>query len=254
MKRLQEAILVLILLPLALPAQREYLDSLFVQANRLYEHQRYAEAANTYNEILSQGYEHPSLYYNAGNAYFKLGRLGEAIWSYEKGLRLRPGDDDLKFNLKIANARIVDRVEAPEPLFLLKGYRALKRGFSPAQWLQMISLFFSVSGIVHFTSRFSPPLLGRMLRRILALGIGMTVISALLFVDLYFEISENEEAVVITTEGRVYSAPADISELLFRVHEGTKVTITGSQYPWTEIELIDGNKGWIRSDRLSEGL
>ncbi|MEE9167657.1 MAG: tetratricopeptide repeat protein [Candidatus Neomarinimicrobiota bacterium] len=233
-------------IPPGLFSQQDYVDSLFIQANRYYEGGQHAEAANTYNRILDQGFEHPDLYYNLGNAYYQLGWLGEAIWAYEKGLQLNPGDTDLGFNLQVTNARTVDRVEAPEVFFLLKWYGALKNRFSPTQWMSIISVIFFSTGIVFSVSRFILTNFRRLLGNFVVLGVVATIISGLVFADRYLEVSERKEAIVIVREGKVFSEPTEVSNLMFVVHSGTKAQIKSSRDPWFEIELMDGKRGWIR--------
>ncbi|MFQ6616364.1 MAG: tetratricopeptide repeat protein [Fidelibacterota bacterium] len=235
-----------------LKAQTEYLDSLYAQANRYYQEGDYGMAANTYDRIMRQGYAHVNLYYNLGNAYYQLGRLGEAIWAYEKGLEVKPRDPDLKFNLSVARARTLDRVEIPEPLFLLKWYGGLKRALSPRGWLNLTTGFFFVSGLFYSVSRFAKRRLRTSGLRTVAAGLLLTGLSGLLFADAYFDLSEKEEGIVVTREGRVFSAPTGTGSLLFVVHEGTKAEITGQQDGWAEIQLIDGKKGWISDDKLKK--
>ena len=250
MKRLELLFLFFLLLPIGLLAQREFIDSLFIQANNFYINQQYAEASNTYNRILDQGFTHSNLYYNLGNTYYQLGWLGYAIWAYEKGLKLKPGDRDLKFNLKVANARIVDRVEVPEAFFLLKWYDALKRRFSPAQWLNVISLIFLFSGILYIIFRFTLSPLSKLLKQLTVFGIVITFTIGVIFIDRYFEVLEKEEAIVVASEGNVYSTPSNMGNLIFIVHAGTQISVVSSQEPWIEIELIDGKQGWIRSEKI----
>lgn len=233
-----------------LGAQGGYVDSLFVQANRFYREGNYAGAANAYDRILRQGYAHANLYYNMGNAYYQLGRIGDAIWAYERGLMLKPRDSDLKFNLSVARARTVDRVDVPEPFFLLKWYSGLKGALVPGEWLSLMSVFFFVSGVAYVVSRFLKGDLRAFLSRIIATGLTLAGLSALLFADVYFDLSGKEEAIVVAEKGEVFSAPLDTGNLLFVVHEGTKAEITGHQERWTEIKLIDGKKGWISDDKL----
>ena len=73
---------------------------------------------------------------------------------------------------------------------------------------------------------------------------------SLLFADIYFDLSDRESGVVVVREGRVYAAPSQSSNLLFMVHEGTTADVSSRQYPWVEIELIDGKKGWLSADQL----
>lgn len=231
-------------------AGQSYPDSLFLTANQMYEHNSYTEAVNLYDHVLKQGFSHTNLYYNLGNAYYQMGRLGDAIWAYEKGLKFNPRDGDLRFNLRVANARIVDRVEAPETLFILEWYGMLKRGFSPSQWLVVVSSFFLISGLIYSGGSLFELVSRRIVNNLITATLAMTVLSSIIFADLYFDLLDNEEGVIVATEAKAYSAPTDIGNLLFVVHEGTKVKISSQQFPWMEIELIDGKKGWIHSDRM----
>ena len=76
------------------------------------------------------------------------------------------------------------------------------------------------------------------------------ILFSAVFADIYFDISDTEAGVVIALEGRVYAAPFKRSNRLFVIHEGTKAEISSRQYPWIEIELIDGKKGWLDSNLL----
>ena len=227
-----------------------YADSLFMEANSFYSNQYYSEAADLYNQLINQGYGHTNLYYNLGNAYYQLGDLGNAIWAYEKGLELNPRDSDLKFNLSVANARIVDRVRVPEPFFLLKWYGALKQSFSASQWLMTISSVLLGAARLSAFARFLKNRLSQILMTASSAGLVMVILFSAVFADIYFDISDIETGVVVAQEGRVYTAPSKSSNLLFVIHEGTKAEISSRQYPWIEIELIDGKKGWLDSNSL----
>ncbi len=237
-------------IPMVIFCQQDFLNGIFQEANDHYLNQRYAEAINLYNHVIQQGYEHVDLYYNLGNAYYRLGRLGDAIWAYEKGLKLHPKDEDIRFNLKVSNARIVDRVEVPEGFFLIEWYGALKHGFSPRQWLLLISSLFLVSSVVFALSSFASPSLRSWIKKVSTIGLIITMISLFIYIDLRFEVSDLNEAIIVTDDGKVYSSPTEIGKVLYIVHEGTKAKITQEQFPWLEIELIDGKKGWLKADHL----
>ena len=102
MSRTSLILIVILLLCTSAGAQRSYPDSLFSDANQMYEQNSYTEAVNLYNQVLNQGFSHTNLYYNLGNAYYQIGSLGDAIWAYEKGLKFNPRDGDLRFNLSVA--------------------------------------------------------------------------------------------------------------------------------------------------------
>ncbi|MFL3050750.1 MAG: SH3 domain-containing protein [Candidatus Neomarinimicrobiota bacterium] len=220
-------------------------DSLFVEANKRYSMQDYVNALGVYEQLISQGYEHSNLYYNLGNTYYQLAELGNAIWAYEKGLFLRPSDDDLVYNLSIANARIVDRIIIPEPFFFVKLYSSFKQIFSPNQWLYVISCLILLTSIFSTIGRIWKNRTTHLITNFSSFIIALGFISFFIFVDVYYDLSNDESGVVTVKEGRVYSAPSKSSNLLFVVHEGTKAKISSRQNPWVEIQLIDGKKGWL---------
>ena len=57
------------------------------------------------------GVKNSDLYYNLGNAYFRSGKLGFAIYYYKTALRLDPNNDDIIHNLKYAQSMTRDKVE-----------------------------------------------------------------------------------------------------------------------------------------------
>ena len=53
------------------------------------------------------------------------------------------------------------------------------------------------------------------------------------------------EAVVVTQEVNVRSAPLDEATEIFIIHEGLKVRISDARGDWYEIRLADSNEGWL---------
>ena len=87
-------------------------------ANDLYVKGNFAEAAKQYEKILSTEGVAPELYYNLGNSYFKSNELGMSILNYERALRLAPGFDDARFNLEMAQLKVVDNILQTPTFFL----------------------------------------------------------------------------------------------------------------------------------------
>ena len=70
-----------------------------------------------------------------------------------------------------------------------------------------------------------------------------------IMLDKYWAVSEDQAAIVISSVVDVRSAPIARGEnVVFRIHEGTKVDISTSQSGWIEVILLDGKKGWIPSE------
>ena len=64
------------------------------QANDLYSKGNYSDAAKLYEKVLATEGVAPELYYNLGNAYYKLSETGKSILNYERAIRLAPTFED----------------------------------------------------------------------------------------------------------------------------------------------------------------
>lgn len=70
--------------------------------NDLYKNGRYEEALEGYGKVTAQEPANPWAHYNAGNALFRLNRLGPAVLEYSKAFKLDPRSSDIRANLDFA--------------------------------------------------------------------------------------------------------------------------------------------------------
>ena len=75
------------------------IDSLFLEANKLYQQGQYEPALERYNAVILSGSESADLYYNMGNAAFRANSIGHSILYYEKALKIEPTHEDAIHNL-----------------------------------------------------------------------------------------------------------------------------------------------------------
>ena len=114
------------------PAFADEATHMFEEGNQLYLQAKYAEAITHYEKILQGGYESGELYFNLGNAYYKAANLPRAIINYERAKQLLPRDEDIQFNLQLANLQVVDKIDIVPRLFV---YR----------WIDLLLTLFSLS-------------------------------------------------------------------------------------------------------------
>jgi hypothetical protein len=76
--------------------------SSFEDANRKFEAGDFAGAAEAYENLIESEGPRAALFYNLGNSYQKLGKLGPSILAYERARLLTPRDPDLHANLTLA--------------------------------------------------------------------------------------------------------------------------------------------------------
>ena len=79
------------------------INSIFNDANKLYEEGDYFEANNLYKNIVSSNIISKDLYYNLGLSYAKIGSNGYAILWYERALNISPFDKEIKNNIDLFN-------------------------------------------------------------------------------------------------------------------------------------------------------
>ena len=154
MKRI--LLILLVFIPFTYAGASEQ-SEIISSANNDFKEGKYAKAAEAYEKVIASGVGSVEVYYNLGNSYFKLNKLPEAILNYEKAKKINPGDEDIVFNIKVANSKIVDKIEVLPELFYIRYWKAVKNVFSVDQWAKLVlvlfSLFFVMSGLYLYSRR-----------------------------------------------------------------------------------------------------
>ena len=133
------------------PAAEASPEQLWDRANTAYINGDFHAAAEFYEQILARGLSSMKLYYNLANACFKEGRLGKSILFYHRALRLAPGNDDIRYNLSVAEARTKDNIEQIPEFFFTEWMRGVRRLMSCTAWS-----VFSLAALVCALALFSP--------------------------------------------------------------------------------------------------
>src|SRR5471030_132700 len=105
-------------------------DALFKKGNDYYAKGMYKEAFATYQSLTNDGYQSAGLYFNMGNASYKLADFPLAILYYEKAHKLAPGDEDINFNIRFANLKTIDKIDELPEFFLANWWKAFILSFS----------------------------------------------------------------------------------------------------------------------------
>lgn len=218
----------------------------FETANEYYRKGDYEKALSIYEQILNNGYVSSELYYNIGNAYHKLENIPAAILYYERAKRLSPSDEDIDFNLKLSNLRVVDKIDPIPKFFVIEWWYSISNTFNSEKWSMMaiISSWIFVLTVIVF--RLINILF---LRKLMIPVIIISIISILLtFLFSYTQYRyENDKTIgiIFAQNVSVKSSPDEAGTDLFVIHEGVKVKILDSLNEWRKIKLADGKVGWI---------
>lgn len=222
-----------------------------VQADEAYSQEEYEQAIEIYNTLLKKGGS-AEVYYNLGNAYYRLDSLPQAILCYERALRLQPGDDDARFNLQLARSKTVDKIAPEREMFFVTWYHTLVNILSVNTWawLSLVALalgcglmlvwYFSAEERVRRMSFFSS----------LAM-LALFLMGCLFAWQQKTSLSSTDAAIVMSESVGVKNIPSDEGSVEFTIHAGTKVAVTdATMSQWTQIRLPDGREGWVEAGNI----
>ncbi len=233
---------IIIILPLLFCLQSFAQDSLFTQANREYAKENYSAAISLYDSIISKGLESSELLYNLGNCYYRTQDWANAIWHYEKALKINPNNEDALHNLKLTKLRIIDQIETAPQLFYKKWWESAIRLFTTKTWqiLALVSIWLSL--LFWLLKRFT----SFKKKYFLAFFYTLALILLCIAYSSYQENYNKTEAIIFSSSVSVNSAPTNNSTNLLSIHPGTKVAIIDKIEDWINIKITNGNSGWIK--------
>ena len=245
-------LILLIVLPL-MTFGNDRAGGLFEKANQYYSKGQYKEALNTYLGLINEGYQSTALYFNTGNAEYKLGEIPSALLYYEKARKLSPGDEDINFNIRFANLKTTDKIDAVPEFFLSNWWKKIILSI-PLNTLGVSSvIFFLIASAILIFYFFANSVSQKKLSfytSITLFGLGLLCIFVANRQANYF--NGHKEAIIFSTSIAVKSGPVNDSGTLFILHEGTKVNVLESDNKWIKIRLANGNQGWINATDIKE--
>ncbi len=251
MKHIKLCWMLVLLLSLAGSAVAQ--EASLKEAEAAYTKEDYKAAIELYEATLKNKGESAAVYYNLGNAYYKDGQIAPAILNYERALLLQPGDNDIRFNLQMARQRAVDKIEARGHFFLSEWFASVRDLAGADSWgaigiVCFILLIFCL--IVFFFSK--------VIRfKKVAFYTGVLLFLVVVFANIFGfsqknALHEHVEAIVFAPTVTVKSSPDVSGTDLVVLHEGTKVTVKSTLGDWSEVELEDGNVGWMPSKDIEK--
>lgn len=220
-------------------------------ADSAYVREDYQRAIRVYEQLLKEGGS-ADVYYNLGNAYYRTDNITRAVLNYERALLLSPGDDDVRFNLQMAQSKTIDRITPESEMFFVTWYHSLVNMMSVDgwAWLSLAALAIAVALVLVYL----------FVNQIWMRKIGFFGAFVLLIVFVLGNVFAFQQrsklvnrtgAIIMAPVAPVKSTPAKNGTDLFILHEGTRVTITDSSMKeWREVRVADGKQGWIETKKL----
>ena len=223
------------------------LESIFSQANELYNKGSYIEAINNYKEIIKNDFHSAELYYNLGNAYYRLDSIASSVYYYEKALQLNPNDREIIDNLALVNKTLVDEIDPITTPLIESILKSLSNIFYFETW-GYISIFFSFLIVALFLSYYfaNSSRIKRLTFILLCISSILMLASLINGNKGYDNYVNNEYAIINSYETDLKTEPNFRSETLFMLHEGTKVQVIENYNNWIKVRLVNGQVGYIQ--------
>lgn len=217
----------------------------FDNANETYDKGRFEEAIVLYEELIEADVVSPEVFYNLGNAYYRMGKLGPAIANFERTLQIDPGFDNAQENLRACVRQTKRHLERPLPpdweQSLLFWHYNLKPETTRTLAIECWITFWIVMGI-------------RQWKRLPYIGY-VTILLAIVAIafggSAWVKAHPSRLAVASREVVFVHYGTSDEETVRFELYDGDRVTVDESTDEWSRVTTIDGERGWARKDSLT---
>lgn len=212
----------------------------FDAANRLYENGKFSGARTAYEHLVEAGPWSANLFYNLGNAEWKLGQAGRAALDYERALALQPGHPEARANLDFVRtqtgAKTIARAWWEEALAAL-----------PADAAAVLAALCGWAVLFCFAAR----LLRRSPSAVPAAGLVIALlVGAYAAGALWMAARDSGKAAIVAKSSPARVAPADAAPIADVLPAGSEVLAPEVRGPWTYCTLPSGLRAWVATNAV----
>jgi len=219
------------------------------KGNHFYQEKQYDSAAYYFEQIASAKPADATPFYNLGNTYYRLNKVGLAVLNYERALKRRPSYKEASDNLLLAQSRIPGNVHSKqEDIFFMRWWKAITAPQLIMVWSVLSLLFFiSLIGLLLYRRlkkdqvNIRPQMIG-------AITLLWLLALLLAFSSAYAVLSDVKGVVVA---GNAMLMPDNgKSKTAVNVPEGITLKMRDKKGNRYEVELPDGTIGLIQEDAV----
>jgi len=217
----------------------------FDQAVQESEAGNYDQAVALYRQLIAEHVIHPAVFYNLGNAYYRMGRLGWAIANYERALQRDPDFDQARRNLTRCLNQTKRGLARPQRPDWQRSLLFWHYGVAPRTTEALAALFWL---------GFWAALALRTYRRLPYLThfiAGLGLLAVVFAGSAWTKALPEMRAVAVQETVPVYygTDPSDAPH--FELYEGDRVTVDRRQNGWARVVVVDGKRGWTPEPNLA---
>lgn len=221
-----------------LPCVRADQDPVFTKANQNFNDGHFQEAIDGYQSLVRSGHWSANLFYDLGNAWFRVGDFGQAILNYERALALDPHHPEAEANLRLARdeARALELKRNAVERYLSAG--------TPTQYSIAASIAFWLA-LFGFATLFF--MRRRSTRLIALIVLSLGVFGGTVFALYARENGSHGRALAIVTGKNVQArlATADNASSVLGLPPGSEIKVLSERGDWLYAALPNDLRGWI---------
>jgi hypothetical protein len=223
---------------------------MFEEANKLYHNKQYTQSAELYMHIINDGFYSCSIYYNAGNAFYKSKQLGRAVWCYEKALQYEPENINIIENLQLTLKKLNQVQALPKDNYGVQVLRKVLHWHTLNKWCIGALLFFviaiSISALRSLRSTW-PMLIG--IKKVCYTLFAVYASAAICNYIFHYYQSYG----IATTHAALMPQATPIAKAVASLPEGSKVRIVDKtkDAQWYKVKAPDGQCLWVTQSQFS---
>jgi tetratricopeptide (TPR) repeat protein len=219
--------------------------------NACYQRHAYDSAAIWFEQIASLKPRNAEVYYNLGNAYYRLNKIAPAVLNYERALKIDPDFTDARDNLQLTQNRVRNHIQDVGDIFFIKWWKGMTHPSHSGAWAVTALLFFVIIIAVLALRRFGwIPGLYLPVQIAWVSGFFWMCFVVLAIVSAARGNSRTD-AVVVQNDSPLLSSALQ-GKTITQVPEGTTVGIVDEKDNWVEVQIPDGRVGWMQISLLEK--
>jgi tetratricopeptide (TPR) repeat protein len=232
------SLIALLFCALAAPSVLAQGEIEFGKANQAFAQGHFKEAISDYEALIRDGQWSANVFYDLGNAYFRIGDFGQAILNYERARALERHHPEATANLQIARdeAHALELQPSwPERYLQFATVNPYSITAAVAFWIAA----FCLAALI-FTPRRSTTVISVLLVMLLLFAVAMFAIWQL-------ERGSKGDALAIVTGKDVQArlATADTANAVLSLPPGSEIKVLSTRGDWIYAALPNNLRGWI---------
>lgn len=208
----------------------------FETANELFDQGKFAEAKQHYEKLVETGEGSANVFFNLGNADYRLGSTGRAMLDYERALALAPRHPEARANLTLLRERSGAKLPVlswSEKIFASQSLIVWTVAATAAAWM-------SIFAVAYLATSARPDKAG--LWFLLLVGVaGLAVAGA----GVRQGMKDLSLGIITAKKTEARLAPAESAGVAEALPEGSRVRVLSERGAWIYGELPGALRGWI---------